>query len=409
MTESENTTALRSEQASLGNSDQQALKTSFARVGETGEKAVAYFYGQLFAAHPHLRALFPASMDYQRDRLMRALVRITESLSNQGALDEYLAQLGRDHRKYGVRDEHYPAVGQALLATLAKFAGDAWTPAAADAWLATYQHAAAVMTTAAGEAAADTPPWWRAEVVQHDRRRRNLAIVTVQPDSAVPYQAGQHLSVQTPRWHRVWRRYSVANAPREDGRIQFHIRAVAGGWVSTSLVQHTKPGDPLILGPAAGTMTAPPPSTQPMLCAAGGTGLAPIKAIVEETIRGAPRSDRRPVQLYVGARIADDLYDMVDLWSLQECHPWLDIITAVEERLGDSPGRGLVHEVIARKAPLADLPDAFLAGPPAMVERTLQVLTTAGLPGARIRHDLVALKAPSSLRELSGESHGCPR
>ncbi len=371
--------------------------TAFARLGETGEKGVAYFYGRLFAANPHLRGLFPASMDYQRDRLMRALVRITESLSNQGALDEYLAQLGRDHRKYGVEAEHYTPVGQALLATFAKFAGDAWTPAAADAWLATYQHAAEVMIKAADEATAHTPARWRAEVVQHDRRGRDLAVVTVQPESPVPYQAGQHLSVQTARWLRVWRPYSVANAPSEDGRIQLHIRAVTGGWVSTALVQYTKPGDGLILGPAAGTMTAPPPSAQPMLCAAGGTGLAPIKAIVEETIRGASPGDRRPVQLYVGVRSAGDLYDMGDLWFFQKCHPWLDIITVVEQRFGGGPGRGRLHEVIARQAPLDDMPAAYLAGPAAMVERTLQVLTTAGLPGAQIRHDLAALRARGNL------------
>src|SRR6266536_777504 len=80
----------------------EALDASFARVASSGEKAVAYFYGRLFAATPRLRGLFPAAMDYQRDRLLCALLQITQRLSNRAALSEYLVQLGRDHRPPGV-------------------------------------------------------------------------------------------------------------------------------------------------------------------------------------------------------------------------------------------------------------------------------------------------------------------
>ena len=110
------------------------------------------------------------------------------------------------------------------------------------------------------------------------------------------------MPVQVPRWPRVWRPYSIANAPRADGLIHLHVRAVPGGMVSPDLVRHSTVGDTVLLGPASGGMTAPPPGSDGDLrCIAGGTGLAPIKAIVETAV-GSRRGDRpRRITLFVGA------------------------------------------------------------------------------------------------------------
>ena len=88
------------------------ITQTFSLVSQAGGKAVAYFYGRLFAENPQLRALFPAAMDSQRDRLFGALTKIVHSLGQPEVMEPYLARLGQDHRKYGVRAEHYPAVGQ---------------------------------------------------------------------------------------------------------------------------------------------------------------------------------------------------------------------------------------------------------------------------------------------------------
>src|ERR1035441_7929848 len=77
--------------------------------------AAAYFYGRLFAENPRLRVMFPAAMDYQRDRLFWALTRIVCTLGRPEEMESFVCQLGQDHRKYGVQAEHYPAVGRALL------------------------------------------------------------------------------------------------------------------------------------------------------------------------------------------------------------------------------------------------------------------------------------------------------
>ncbi len=77
------------------------------------------------------------------------------------------------------------------------------------------------------------PAYWTAEVVAGEQRQPGLAILTVAPDQPLPYLAGQHVTVQTPRWPRVWRPYSVANCPRDDGLMTFHVRAVPGGGSAT--------------------------------------------------------------------------------------------------------------------------------------------------------------------------------
>ncbi len=104
-----------------------AIRETFRYVAEAGDRAVGFFYGQLFLRQPHLRQLFPPAMDEQRDRLFRSLGRIVESLSTPDEMAAYLSQLGRDHRKYRVEPEMYETVGAALLATLRAFARDAFT------------------------------------------------------------------------------------------------------------------------------------------------------------------------------------------------------------------------------------------------------------------------------------------
>ncbi len=85
------------------------------------------------------------------------------------------------------------------------------------------------------------------------------------------------------RWPRAWRPYSIANAPRRGGLIELHVRAVPGGLVSNTLVHHSVTGDCVLLGAAAGAMTLAD-SDRDLLCVAGGTGLAPIKAIIEQAL-----------------------------------------------------------------------------------------------------------------------------
>jgi NAD(P)H-flavin reductase/hemoglobin-like flavoprotein len=369
-------------------SSTEAITHTFSLVKQAGDRSVAYFYGRLFAENPELRPMFPAAMDAQRDRLFHALARIVHSLGTPDEMEPYLSQLGLDHRKYGVLAEHYPAVGRALLATLCRFSGDAWSPGAEAAWAGAYERATQLMTAAADKAAEHSPPWWSAEVVGHELRSPTLAVLTLRPEEPFPYLAGQYVSIQSAQWHRVWRPFSVANAPRADGLLTFHVRAVPGGWVSSALVHHTSVGDRVNLGPPQGTMTLAAASGQGMFCVAGGSGLAPLKALIEQAIADSQPDRRRRIRLIVGARRESELYDLSDLWRLESYYPWLRVSTAVSDDPDYTGVKGMLPDIIARQLPQKD-DDVYLSGPSPMVTNCTRVLRTTGEHNWRIHADPV--------------------
>jgi NAD(P)H-flavin reductase/hemoglobin-like flavoprotein len=368
-----------------------AIRDTFAHVAEAGDDAAAYFYAWLFLRRPELRDLFPPAMDEQRDRLFRALGRIVESLSTPEEMARYLSQLGRDHRKYGVTPDMYDAVGEALIGTLRAFAESAFTIEAEEAWTQTFAAAAALMIRAAEEDALVAPAHWTAEVVKVDLLASDIAIVTLAPDRVLPYEPGQHLTLQTPRWPHVWRPYSIACRPREDGLITLHVKAVPGGWVSRALVHHTDVGDDLILGPAMGTMTLEPAGRRDLLCIAGGTGLAPIKAIVEQAVRDSATTPRQ-IYLFYGARKRAQLYDLKDLWRLADAYHGLHLAPVTSDDPAFDGMQGNVGRVAARYMPHRNC-EAYVAGPAEMVRETIRVLTRSGIPRERVHYDDALLAA----------------
>ncbi|AWS42868.1 globin domain-containing protein [Streptosporangium sp. 'caverna'] len=360
------------------------VKESFAVIEPVAEKAAAYFYGRLFAESPHLRGMFPPAMNVQRDRLFSALTRIVWSLDSPDSMASFLGQLGRDHRKYGVIAEHYTAVGNALLATIKRFSAEAWTSEVEAAWVAAYTAAANLMIESADADAGVSPAWWLAEVIDHERRTPDIAVITLRLDQNLPYQPGQYVNVQTARWPRVWRTFSIANAPREDNTIRLHVRAIPGGWVSTALVEHTRIGDAVTLGPPIGTMT-PTGSGRDILCVAGGTGLAPIKAILEHVIASGQRPN---IHLLYGARHAHELYDLTDLVRMESAFPWLRVLPVVSDQPGYDGMRGQVPDVMERFHSWIDH-DIYICGPSAMVNETVRRLQRNGVPMANIHRDIV--------------------
>jgi NAD(P)H-flavin reductase/hemoglobin-like flavoprotein len=333
---------------------------------------MAYFYSLLFTASPELRAMFPLAMDEQRRALSAALARCVWSMDNPQSLHEYLAQLGRDHRKYGVQEQHYQVFGHTLSTALRLANAASWTRETAAAWDTAISHICTVMAAAAQDAAAE-PPWWVAEVTRHERRSPDLAVLTVRPGQPFAFEPGQYLSVQVLRWPRVWRKYSIANAPRADGTLDLHVRAIPGGQVSTALVHDTQAGDAMLLGPARGRMVADHSSARDVLCVAGGTGFAPMKAIIEGLATQPGSQPARRIRLFVGARRRRDLYDLADLARLEAACAQLEVVTALSDDPEAGGVHGLVHTVVRHQASWQDC-DVFVSGPPAMVRATLRVL-----------------------------------
>jgi len=114
------------------------VQQSFAKVAPISETAAVLFYDRLFEIAPQVRAMFPADMTEQRKKLMATLAAVVSGLANLESILPAASALAKRHVTYGARAEHYPVVGSALLWTLEKGLGEAWTPELAAAWTAAY-------------------------------------------------------------------------------------------------------------------------------------------------------------------------------------------------------------------------------------------------------------------------------
>ncbi|MEX0171688.1 globin domain-containing protein [Streptomyces sp. LMG1-1-1.1] len=364
--------------------DPQLLRATFAVVERRAEQAVTFFYSHLFWNNPGVRELFPADMLPQRDRLFAALTHVVTHLEDPG-LGPYLGQLGRDHRKFLASPALYAAVGGSLLAAFAHAAGSAWNLEAEKAWTEAYGLVADLMLAGADEAAAaGEPSWWDADVVRHERYGDDLAVLTLRPRQPLPYLPGQYVSVSSLRVPRVWRTYSLGNAPRSDGTVDLHVSRIPGGAMSTALVEETGPGEVLRLSAPGGGLTArtAPGGLRTYICA--GTGWAPVKALLEEAAADEPALEGR---LFVVARAKEYLYARTEAELLKERLPALSVtyITAAPRQRRDQATERLVQAL--RACVHWSSHDVYLAGPPAFVTEVVEVLEELGTDPARTHHD----------------------
>ncbi|MFF2774890.1 globin domain-containing protein [Streptomyces sp. NPDC058052] len=362
------------------------LRSTFAVVERRAEHAVTYFYSHLFWRNPGVRELFPEDMVPQRDRLFAALTHVVTTLDDP-ALPAYLGRLGRDHRKFLATPALYAAVGESLLAAFAHAAGSTWTIEAEKAWSEAYGVVSDLMLRGAEESAADgEPPWWDADVVGHERHGDDLAVLTLRPRRPYPYLPGQYAGVSSLRVPRVWRTYSLGNAPRPDGTLDLHVSRIRGGAMSTALVDRVRPGETLRLSAAGGAATCrtAPGALRTYICA--GTGWAPVKALLEEAAGSDPEAEGR---IFAVARSREYLYGREELDRLAARLPGLSVtyITSAPRHPRDQATERLLTAL--RSCGRWPDHDVYLAGPPGFLAEVSEVLDDLGARPDRIRHDVL--------------------
>ncbi|MDG4808085.1 FAD-binding oxidoreductase [Micromonospora sp. WMMD1120] len=295
-----------------------------------------------------------------------------------------LRVLGHAYRRFDLLP-HAGTIADALLATVARHAHPPWTPQLADIAEPAVCRATRAVRRAAAQAG-DGPAWWHVQVIDHDRPSPDTAILTVRPWRRLPFRPGQAVPVCTPRLPGHWRWLSPANAPRADGTVELHVRAVPAGSVSRHLVHRVRPGELLWLGPPDDVgLSLNPARTVDLLLVAGGTGLAPLRALVEQ-VAAAP--DGRRVTLVVGARRFIDLYDAVTLDKLQCAHDWLTVVPALSDDPGAEPVERGDALTIAFRHYRPDQ-EVYLCGPPAMLAAARPLLLAHGVPAARVHRPTV--------------------
>jgi NAD(P)H-flavin reductase/hemoglobin-like flavoprotein len=345
-----------------------------------GDEVPLFFYSDLFIRHPELRDLFPISMKAQRDHLMAALGKIITQVDRADELSVFLRGLGRDHRKFGAIAEHYDNLGDSLIETIAHFSGDTWTPELATDWMDAYSRIADIMLKAAKEDASTSPAFWQGTVLSCERRAFDISVLQVRPEPRLDFTPGQSVAIESPARPKLWRYYSIANAPRADGTLEFHVRLIDGGAVSMALTQLQSVGGVLRLGPPVGVLTLDTSAASDILMVGGSTGLAPLKSITEQ-LATSPRP--RKVHLFFCARAVDSLYDLRNLQKLAAEHDWLTVVPVVTADSRFDGEKGSVPDVVVRSGSWAGR-EVYLAGPTEMVCDTSARLISAGTPRGQI-------------------------
>ncbi|UJB66113.1 2Fe-2S iron-sulfur cluster binding domain-containing protein [Acidovorax sp. YS12] len=226
----------------------------------------------------------------------------------------------------------------------------------------------------------------RARVLSRERLTHDIVRLRVQLEEALPYRAGQFAILEWDALPGVQRSYSFASPPSPDGQADFFMRQVPGGAFSGFVHgpqelagQHLN-----VQGPLGDFWLRP--GSAPLLMVAGGSGLAPILAMLAEQPQDAAQ---RPVHLCFGARSTADLYAQDAIAALQARwgarFTYAPVLSAEPEGSAWTGARGLVADAIP--SALAGTCEAYLCGPPPMVDAALAQLLRAGARREHIRAD----------------------
>jgi propane monooxygenase reductase subunit len=220
----------------------------------------------------------------------------------------------------------------------------------------------------------------------HDIRR--LVVKVSEPDG-LEFKAGQYVDISIPGADGEHRSFSMANAPGEPGRLEFMIKLYEGGRFSGLLSNGNgiSVGDELTCKGPFGMFTLRDSSPRRLVFIAGGAGMAPVLSLLRSM---AEKGTERPATFYYGARTADDLFALEEMKQLGEKLPDFTFVPALseDEEGGDWDGEsGLITDVVDRMEEDLEDVDAYLCGPPPMVDAAIALLERRGVPEAHIYFD----------------------
>jgi len=222
------------------------------------------------------------------------------------------------------------------------------------------------------------------QAVTHDLR--HLTIKLLEPEE-IKFFPGQYMDIFVPGTNES-RSFSMANTPdREGGVFEFVIKVYPGGLFSDFLAQRVQVGDRLDVEGPFGTFTLRESRTSPLIFVGGGAGLAPVLGLVRSM---ADRGVKRKAVFYYGARQQRDLCFEKELRELEERLPDFRFVPALSEPSGDGDWTGevgMITDVVARCEPDLKGRDAYVCGPPPMVDAAIPLLTTLGVPEQYIFYD----------------------
>jgi propane monooxygenase reductase component len=215
-----------------------------------------------------------------------------------------------------------------------------------------------------------------------------LLHLKVQDDEPFIFRPGQYVDIRIPGHEEEHRSFSMANTTSVPDELEFMIKLYPGGRFSGLLAEEkVAVGDVLDVTGPYGVFTLRSSSPRRLVFIGGGAGMAPILCLLRSM---AELGVERPATYYYGARTPTDLFHLEELEELSRQLPGLTFVPALSEA-GNGDGwtgeKGLITDVVGRlEDDLADI-DAYLCGPPPMVDAAIALLEAEGVPEAHIYFD----------------------
>lgn len=212
-----------------------------------------------------------------------------------------------------------------------------------------------------------------------------FALQLIEPPT-IKFKPGQYIQFKIPGTDE-FRAYSIASPPHIENRVELIVRLVPGGLCSTFMHEELKIGDEIFITGPYGEFYLREESQRPIILIGGGSGMAPIRSIVYHLKEsGMPRK----AVFFFGARAKRDLYYTEEYRELERSFPNFRYIPALSEPKpeDDWDGEvGLITEVVDKYINDASPMEAYLCGPPPMIDAALKVLPKKGLRPERVYFD----------------------
>lgn len=200
------------------------------------------------------------------------------------------------------------------------------------------------------------------------------------------YLPGQYIDLLTRDGRR--RAFSIANAPNDEGVLELHVRRVPDGYLTNYVFEGMRERDLLrFQGPLGTFFLRDGDDPRPLIFVAGGTGFAPIKAILE---RAFEEGIQRPMHLFWGVRGVTDLYlrELAESWQRQyDFFEFTPVLSEPGEEDDWSGETGWVHEAAIRRYPDLSGFQVYASGPPPMIEALRTLFPEHGLPEDQLFFD----------------------
>ncbi|MPV60214.1 nitric oxide dioxygenase [Burkholderia sp. HI2761] len=386
------------------------VKATAPVLAQHGYDIIKCFYTRLFNAHPELKNVFNMAhqeQGQQQQALARAVYAYAENIEDPGSLAAVLKNIANKHASLGVRPEHYPIVGEHLLAAIKETLGDAATDDIISAWAQAYGNLADVlMGMESGlyeQSSGQLGGWtgWRSFVVR-EKRPESTVITSfiLEPADGKPvanFEPGQYISVavDVPELGlQQIRQYSLSDMPNGH-TYRISVKRESGGtyppgYVSCLLHDHVNVGDEIKVAAPYGSFHIDVNAKTPIVLISGGVGLTPMISMLKRAIQ----DPQRQVVFVHGARnsgvhaMRDRLRETANTYANFNLVVFYDDPLPQDIEGTDYDLKGLVDVNAIKGAILLPDADYYICGPVPFMRMQHDALKNLGIHETRIHYEV---------------------